>query len=368
MKNPEQLRKIVIKIGTKTLTKEEGSIDLDYFNTVAEQVAGLRAEGIHVIIVSSGAVSAGQNSLKIKEKIQDIILRQACAAIGQDILMHAWRRAFNKFNINVAQVLITYESFVNRKAYLNLSNSLNKLLQLGALPILNENDVLSTTHINASFGDNDRLSALVAAKLEADLLISLSDIDGLYNKDPRKHDNAEIIRSVGKVTPEIELMAGKPSVKGMGGMRTKIEAAKICSQAGVIMVIAHGREKEAIKRIVEGEALGTKFLPSDWMPKNKRWIQIAPEKGRLFIDDGAQKALSNGKSLLPIGIVKVEGNFSDGEVISLIHNNAAFAKAICDFSSSDLEKVKGKHSNELEKILGYKKNENVLKRENLVFL
>src|SRR3989338_5540471 len=253
-------KRIVIKLGTNTLTTEKGSLDNQYFSNIAGQIVQLKEEGHDIIIVSSGAIGAGKDTLHISGKIQDIILRQACAAIGQDLLMRMWRQVFSKYNINVAQLLLTYDSFANRKVYLNLTESLNKLLELGVIPIINENDAISTREIDASFCDNDKLSALVASKIDADILILLSDIEGLYTKNPKIDRHAKLIRVVQKITPEIEAMGGKASLRGVGGMKTKIEAAKICFQAGVEMVIAKGVERDVLVRIVHDEALGTRFL------------------------------------------------------------------------------------------------------------
>ena len=351
-------KRIVIKLGTNILTTEKGSLDNQYFSNIAGQIVQLKEEGHDIIIVSSGAIGAGKDTLHISGKIQDIILRQACAAIGQDLLMKMWRQAFSKYNINVAQLLLTYDSFVNRKVYLNLTESLNKLLELGVIPIINENDAISTQEIDASFGDNDKLSALVASKIDADILILLSDIEGLYTSNPKKSHfgkKPELIREVQKITPEIERMGGKASIKGTGGMKTKLDAAKICSSAGVEMVIAPGRVDDVLRKVLVHE-VGTRFLSSTRISQKERWINLAPVKGKIIVDEGAFKALKEGKSLLPAGVIKIEGVFEKNEVIELVCTKS-FGKAISDYSSIQLEKIKGKKG---EKI--------IFKRENFVFV
>ena len=348
------MKRVVVKFGTNLLSLPQGGLNTIIFDELARQVAHLKKEGFELIIVSSGAIGSGQASLGIKGKMRDIILRQACAAIGQDLLMKEWRRAFAVHQLNVAQLLLTYDSFASRKVYLNLTHSMEKLLQLGVIPIINENDAISTREIDASFGDNDRLSALVASKIDADQLIILSDIEGLYTKNPKIDRHAKLIRVVQKITPEIEAMGGKASLRGVGGMKTKIEAAKICFQAGVEMVIAKGVERDVLVRIVHDEALGTRFLAGEKLSQKARWIQLAPAQGKIMVDDGARKALHGGKSLLPAGVVKVDGVFGKGDVVELVCGRS-FAKAISDYSSTELEKVKGRKG---EKI--------VFKRENFV--
>lgn len=367
MRNLSQVKRVVVKIGTNTLTKKEGTLDNEYFAEIAGQMARLKRGDKEIILVSSGAIGCGQGRLGIKEKVRDIVFRQALAAIGQDLLMKTWRDAFSQHKINVAQVLLTYDSFVNRKVYINLTHSMEKLLGLGVVPVINENDVISTQEIDASFGDNDRLSALVASKMQADLLILLSDIAGLYNKNPNLSPDAQLIREVKEITPEIEQMGGEASLKGVGGMKTKIEAAKICGEGGVTMIITQGKEKNILPRIFAGEELGTVFWPKEKIPQHKRWIHLAPAQGTIIVDEGAKRALENGKSLLPAGILKVEGAFKGNEVVELKCSKRVFAKTISDFSSIDLERIKGKKSDEVKRILR-DKSKNVLKRENLVFV
>ncbi|MDP2845254.1 MAG: glutamate 5-kinase, partial [Candidatus Methanoperedens sp.] len=248
------VKRIVLKIGTSSLTNEDGSFNRRLTEDIASQVAKLRKQGKTVIIVSSGAIGIGVEELKMPSRPMEIPLRQAAAAVGQNILMQEWLAAFSKHNLKVAQILLTYEAFSNRMTYLNLRNSISALLDFGVIPIVNENDPICVHEIEATFGDNDKLSAMVASKVEAELLVLLSDIDGLYNKNPRTNEDAQLVSTIEKITPEIESYGGSPtSMKGVGGMRTKIEAAKIASMSGCHMVIANSAIDDVVIRIMDGE-------------------------------------------------------------------------------------------------------------------
>lgn len=259
LRNFKDVKKIVIKIGTNTLSNEDGSLDFRYIKKIASDIS--RLENKQIIIVSSGAIGAGCAELGLKGKIRDISLRQVAASVGQSALIENYKNAFNKYNIKVAQILLTYDSFSDRKTYLNLRNSIALLLKKGIIPIINENDSISTMEIDASFGDNDKLSALVASKMEADLLIMLTDIDGLYDKNPENKD-AKLIKVVREINKDIEKIAGKAkSIRGLGGMKTKIEAAKIMMSSGSRMIIAQGRTKNILTKIIDGKDIGTIFFP-----------------------------------------------------------------------------------------------------------
>ena len=261
MRNFTNAKRIVIKIGTATLSKD-GGIDKDYVRDIARQITELSKEGRQVLLVTSGAIGMGAGPLKLKGPVVDLKLRQACAAVGQPLLMHEYHRAFSELGLVVSQVLLTAEVLSKRKSYLNLRNAIETLLHLGVVPILNENDCVSTDEIGTAFGDNDKLSALVASKIDADLLILLTDIDALYDKDPRSHSDAAPIRVVEEITDAIVKAAGKKgSTHSTGGMKTKIEAAKIASTAGCRIVLARGRQENVLKRILDGEEIGTLFLP-----------------------------------------------------------------------------------------------------------
>ncbi|MBW6517383.1 MAG: glutamate 5-kinase [ANME-2 cluster archaeon] len=364
------INRIVIKIGTSSLSNEDGSFNTQLTENIASQVAKLQEQGKTVIIVSSGAIGIGVDLLKLKTRPREIPIRQAAAAVGQNVLMREWRTAFEKFGINVAQMLLTYENFSNRLTYLNLRNSINELLEFGVVPIINENDPVCVHEIEATFGDNDKLSAMVASKVEAGLLIMLSDIDGLYDKNPKKNGNAKLISTIEKITPEIEKCAGSPtSMKGVGGMRTKIEAARIACMAGCHMVIANSNEENAIQRIIAGGEIGTLFLAPNGKYRNRtRWIILSRAAGKLIVDTGAQNAIQQKRGLLPSGILEVSGIFDRGDIIEIECDGTVFAKGITDYTSQELGRIKGKHSGAIEEVLGYKNYDEVIRKTNLGLL
>ncbi|MFQ6036820.1 MAG: glutamate 5-kinase [Sedimentisphaerales bacterium] len=366
MRDFENVKKIVIKIGTNTLTKK-GTIEIDtaYVRRIVRQVFSLLKTGRQVIIITSGAIGMGADQLALTDKVKDTKMRQACAAIGQPLLMAEYRKSFARYGVTVAQVLLTAEVLSNRKTYLNLRNSIETLLKLGVVPILNENDSVSTEEIGSTFGDNDRLSALVASKIDADLLIMLSDIDALYDKNPRKFADAQPIPAVYEITADIvRSAAGTSSKYGTGGMKTKIEAAKIASNAGCRMVLANGRLKNVIGRIMAGEEIGTIFMPKRRLSNRARWILNSSPAGTINIDDGAMRAVQNRKSLLPSGVISVQGSFEAGSVVMLNDN----AKAVTNLSSSELRALAGKHSTEIKRLLGPKHRDVVAIPEDIVFL
>jgi len=373
----DDVNKIVIKIGTSSITKkgcddtkENCSIDPGFMESIAFQVSELRKHGKEVILVSSGAIGVGLNELGIAPKPREIPIRQAAAAVGQSILMQHWSEAFSKYGMKVAQILLTYEFYSDRVSYLNLRNSISTLLEYGVVPIINENDCTCTNEIEAIFGDNDKLSAMVASKIDADLLIILSDIDGLFDRNPKTHSDARLLSLVERITPEIESYGGDPtSFKGVGGMRTKIKAAKICSMAGSYVLIANSEIENVVLKILSGEEVGTLFLAERHIQKNRaRWIILARASGTVRVDAGAKAAVLGKNSLLPAGIVGVEGSFDRGDVVKLECEGRVFAKGITDYTSEELLKIKGAHTNEIEGILGYKNYDNVIKKENIGIL
>ncbi|OHB59209.1 MAG: glutamate 5-kinase [Planctomycetes bacterium RBG_13_46_10] len=364
MRDFSKAKRIVIKIGTNTLTKN-GSVDSAYVRQMAGQVDSLLKAGKQVVIITSGAIGMGAGQLSLGTRPGEVRMRQACAAIGQPMLMAEYRKAFEQSGVTVAQVLLTAEVLNNRKTYLNLKNSIETLLKLGVVPVLNENDSVSTDEIGTAFGDNDKLSALVASKLDADLLIMLSDIDALYDKNPRQFPDAKAIPTVFEITAELVRNAGgKGSRFGTGGMKTKLEAARIASNAGCRMVLANGREKDIINRIIAGEEIGTIFMPKRKLSNRARWILNSAAAGVINIDDGAMQAVKNHKSLLPSGVTSVEGTFEAGDVVMLNDK----AKAVTNLSSTQIKQLAGKHSTEIRKALGPGHRDVVAIPEDIVFI
>jgi len=364
MRDFSKAKLIVVKIGTNILTKK-GGIDAAYVRRIARQINSLLKTGRQVVIISSGAIGMGRGQLSgyqgirpsgtregqpgLAGRVKDIKMRQACAAIGQPLLMAEYRKSFARYGVTVAQVLLTAEVLNNRRTYLNLRNSIETLLKLSVVPILNENDSVSTDEIGSAFGDNDRLSALVASKIDADLLIMLSDIDALYDKNPRKFADARPIHAVFEITADIIQSAGdRGSTHGTGGMKTKIEAAKIASNAGFRIVLADGRLRNVIGHIIAGEEIGTVFIPKRKLSNRSRWILNSSSAGTIFIDEGAMQAVKNHKSLLPSGVISIKGTFEAGAVVMLNDN----AKAVTSIGSSQLKVLAGKHSTEIKKLLG----------------
>jgi glutamate 5-kinase len=364
MRNFSNSKRIAVKIGTNTLSKD-GVIDSSYIRSVADQIAALVKDGRQVVLITSGAIGMGAGRLGITDTAADIKIRQACAAVGQPLLMTEYRKAFDRFGLTCAQVLLTAEVLNHRQTYLNLKNAVETLLRLGVVPVLNENDCVATDEIGTAFGDNDKLSALVASKLDADVLIMLSDIDALYDKDPRKFDDAKPVKAVYEITDAIIKSAGSRGSKfATGGMKSKIEAAKIASNAGCRIVLANGKVKDVITKIIAGEDIGTVFLPKRKLSNRLRWLLNSAAAGVITIDDGAVEAIRKKKSLLPKGIKTVNGSFDAGDVVML----NTFAKVVSNFSSEELRKIAGKHSSEIKDILGPGKKDVIAIPENIVLV
>lgn len=378
-KKIKEARRIVFKFGTNILTTTDGNIALSRIYSFIESIAELKKQDKEIIIVSSGAVGMGIKKLGLSSKPDLVTLKQACAAVGQGQLMYIYEEAFNKFSIVTAQLLLTEDAFSNRKKYLSLRNTLNTLLSLGVIPIINENDAISTNElesykcdgIKVCFGDNDKLSALVMSKLDADLLVILSDVDGLYDDDPRVNKNAKIIRMVEEVTPEIEALGFEASKKGRGGMKTKLEAVKVVTNSGGMAIIANGKKPDIIRHISNGKGTGTVFLPVNNLSGKKRWIAYASNiSGKIKINKCAKDALiKNNASLLAIGVLEIGNRFDKGAVVSVVdENDNEFARGIVNYSSPECKKIINRHSDEIEKILGHKNYDAIITRDNIVFL
>ena len=329
-------KRVVVKIGTNTICTADGNVDQSYLADVARQVMKLEEKGIECIIVTSGAIGSGSSELKLNGRQKAVAMKQACAAVGQATLMLSWRDAFQKHGRAVGQVLLTYGAFSDRIRYLNLRKAIDEMFRLGVIPIINENDVISTDEIEEIFGDNDKLSALVASKMDADLLILLTDVKGLYDRNPETDPDAKLLITVDEITKDIERIAGaSKSDRAVGGMKTKISAAKVAMSSGCNMVIADGRERDVIVRVARGEEIGTLFTAKARYSNKERWILFAAPRGKLSVDEGAEKAIKEGRSLLPCGVVSIQGRFKKGEVVRI----NAFAKGVVNFSSSELPKV-----------------------------
>jgi len=360
MRNFSRVKKIVIKIGTNTLTRN-GALNVEYFDNMAQQVADLRKSGFQPLIVSSGAIGFGAREMGADKKTKKVRFKQAYAAVGQPILIHGYRVAFQKHGIHIAQVLLTRGALNNRESFVNLKSAVETLLEMGVVPIFNENDSVSTVEL---IGDNDQLSAHIASKLDADLLILLTDIDALYDKNPKEHPDAKPISVVEELTDEIVANAGGAGTEfATGGMKTKILAVSIARKAGCKTVLAHGALENVVPRILAGEAIGTLFLADRVrMPAKARWILNASPKGRLIVDEGAENALADNKSLLPSGLVAVEGEFNRGDVVWI---NDRF-KAVAGSDSSSMRKIIGCHSKDIPRILGDAKRDVVSRSSDIV--
>jgi len=367
--NLDEIQKIVIKVGTRLLTYKSGKLNLGIIEKLAMEIADLKNQGKDVILVSSGAVGAGIGRLGLEKKPVSIQERQAVAAIGQGLLIQHYEKLFSEYGHTVAQLLLTREDIENRERYLNSRNTLLHIFKYGAIPIVNENDTISTEEIE--FGDNDRLSALAATLIDADLLIILTNIDGLYTGNPQVDPEATCIRYIQEITPEIKQYAGTTEeILAKGGMVTKLEAAEIAMSAGIKTVIANGREKNIIRRILDGEALCTLFSSNNaHLRSRKRWIAFTQKlKGVIYVDKGAEKALKeDNKSLLPIGVTKIEGDFTRGETVSINGDrDGEVARGLVNYNAGELRKIKGCKSKDIEEILGYAGSEEVVHRDNLV--
>ena len=371
-------KRIVIKLGTNVLRNLDGEVALSRIYSFIEDISKLVKSGKEVILVTSGAVGLGKKKLNLDSTADDGV-KQACAAVGQTRLMSYYENGFGIYDIPVAQILLTEDDFSLRHRYLSLRTTLNKILELGVVPIINQNDTVSTIELNAMladmkvcFSDNDKLSALVASELDADLLILLSDIDGLYTANPKEDKNAEFIREVSCVNDDIMSLGTGASDGGRGGMKTKLEAAKLVTRFGGKVLIANGKTPYVISKIFNAEEVGTMFIPTDEnLSGKKRWIGYATNiVGKIIINDGAKKAMQeNCSSLLPIGIVQVINEFKQGEVVSICdENQVEIARGMVNYNSDECRKIIGAHSDEIVHILGYKNYDAVITRDNITDL
>ena len=357
-KNCPQILKantIVIKVGSSILVDPiKNTLKQDWLNSFLDEIAVLKKNNKKIIIVSSGSIALGKSVLKLTSKKLKLDESQASAAIGQIKLAQSYDLILKKYNINTAQVLLTSDDSQNRRRYLNIRSTFKSLLNMGIIPIVNENDTVATEEIK--FGDNDRLAAQVALITEANLLILLSDIDGLYEKDPNLNSNTKHLPVINEVTKKmLEMASQSTSINSKGGMITKLEAAKIAMNGGCEMIIANGLENFPLSNFSYGKGKFTRFIPRDDIKTlRKQWILSIKTKGKLFLDKGAIEALNNHKSLLPAGVIKAIGNFERGDVVEIIsENNEKVGQGLSGYSYGEVEKIKGCKSNEIEEKLGH---------------
>lgn len=368
----KKAKRIVIKVGTSTITYANGKRNFSQIDRLAREISDLQNQGKEMILVTSGAVAVGVDRMGLPGKPKTIPGKQAAAAVGQGVLMHTYEKFFADYGQIVAQVLITKTEAIDRHRYTNTRNTFMELMRQRVIPIVNENDVVALDELK--IGDNDNMSALVAGIVDADLVIILSDVDGLYTANPQTHPDAVIVPEVAEITPEIEASAGGVgSARGTGGMATKIQAAKAATSSGIHLVIASGTEKNAITRVLQGEELGTLFVSREnRLQFRKRWLAFGAKiAGSIVVDDGCAKAIrkAGGCSILPAGVFAVQGEFLPGSTVSVIDKDVhELARGLVHYSSAELEQIKGCNSGEIANILGHKNFDEVIHRDDLVIL
>jgi glutamate 5-kinase len=366
-------RLVVVKVGTSGITTSEGKLDEEEMRRLANQIAVARKQGEKIVLVTSGAVAAGIAELDIAPKPNDIVFQQAAAAAGQSVLMAKYRELFKEHGLKVAQILLTAEDLSNRVAYLHTCNVLEMLLKTGVIPIINENDVTAVDELmpltegyKVNFSDNDILSALVANAIRANLVIILSDVDGLYSMDPQNPE-ATVIKTVENITSELKRAVNGKNRWGRGGIQSKVRAAEIATACGIPVVVANSRRENVLLDILAGKEVGTYFKAQKLMPAVKRWIAYgASVKGQIHVNEGAKKAILEGSSLLPVGVSKIIGHFNVGDVVSIVdEENVEFAKGNPNYNSGELNLIKGLQINEIKKKLGYIRQKEVIERKNI---
>jgi glutamate 5-kinase len=360
-------KKILIKIGSAVLTGADG-IDLKIVDALVKEMSALVHRGYSVVLVTSGAIASGKHRLNITGKLKSIPEKQAAAAVGQGRLMRVYSKSFEKNGVYVAQILLTLSDLTDRQRFLNIRNTLSTLMEWKVMPIINENDSVAVDEIK--FGDNDNLAAMIANIVEADLFINLTNTAGLYDSNPAESKKARFIGLVSEFTDEIEAIAtAETSTVGTGGMKSKVLAAKKVTAIGIPCIIAPGKKKNILTDILDGKEIGTLFLPmADRLNSKKYWIAFTlRSQGKLVVDDGACKALlEKGKSLLPSGIIDVEGDFALGDPVSCVdRTGTAIAKGLVNFSSAEIRKIMGLKTAKIEQVLGHKDYEEVIHRDNL---
>jgi len=367
----QKTHRLVLKIGSQVLTNKGRALSQQVFDRLAQEITAAKKRGYEIVIVSSGAIAAGMARLGLTEKPKTMPQKQAAAAIGQSSLMWNYERSFSFYGEKVAQILLTRDDLANRNRFLNARNTLFTLLSMSVIPIINENDTVVVEEIKV--GDNDNLSALVTNLVNADLLIILSDIDGLYDRDPRLFKNARLIPLVSQITEEMEEgAAGTSSPISIGGMVTKLEAARKAAFFGVPTILANGLVPGIIERILQGEEIGTLFVPQlNKLTSRKHWIAFTLKpKGKIMVDEGAKKAIcQKGKSLLPSGVISVEGKFGVGDAVVLVDaQGQEFARGLSNYGSTEINKIKGLKSSEIIDKLGYKYSDEIIHRDDMAVI
>jgi glutamate 5-kinase len=365
------VRRIVVKVGSSILASVEKGLHYEAFSHLTKEISDLKRQGYEIVLVSSGAIAAGMEKLGYKTRPQAITQKQATAAVGQTRLMNIYENYFSRYQQMVAQVLLTHDDLSHRRRFLNARNTLLTLLELGIIPIINENDTVVVDEIK--FGDNDNLSALITNLVGADLLIILTDIEGLCDSDPRVNPNAHCIPLVEDIDANMEgIVEETKSEMSVGGMISKIQAAKKASRFGIPTVVARGTKDGILHQILKGKEIGTLILSKgEALSSRKHWIAFNPKpKGDVIVDDGAKKAIiQKGKSLLPSGVVKIKGIFDRGDLVSCLGpRGKEFARGLVNYSATELEKIKGFRSDQIESTLGYKYSDEVIHRDDLVVL
>jgi len=367
----KSIKRVVIKIGSRVLTDDDGGLDYGVIGRICEDISLLRERGKQVVVVSSGAIAAGRSELGLTEKPKTIPQKQAAAAIGQTRLMRAYEEALAPHGLKAAQLLLTSEDLGSRQRFLNARATIDTLLGYGIIPVINENDTVVVDEIK--FGDNDNLSALVTNVAESDLLVILTDVEGLYSSDPGQNPDARLIPLVQGITRELERAAGgAASSVGTGGMATKVAAAKKAGKNGVPTILVAGKRAGILSAAMRGEEVGTLFLPQGaGLNGRKHWIAYTLKPaGRVTVDDGARNVLQKkGKSLLPSGVVGVDGRFERGACVRICGlDGSEFARGLSDYSSSEITRLAGHNSSEIEELLGYRYADVIIHRDNLVVI
>jgi glutamate 5-kinase len=364
----KQAKRWVVKVGSSLVTNDGRGLDLSAIEDWAGQLVAMQKLGIQVVLVSSGAVAEGVARLELKSRPKQVQLQQAAAAVGQMGLIQAYESSFMRHGVHAAQILLTHDDLSDRTRYLNARSTLTTLLEMGVIPVVNENDTVATAEL--CFGDNDTLAALVANLINADVMVILTDQEGLFDADPRNNTSAKLVANASATDASLSAMAGKGSSLGRGGMVTKITAAKLASRSGTSTLIANGREQQILSRLLAGEEIGTLLTAnSEPVTAKKQWLASQlTVKGSLVLDAGAVKVLKDsGRSLLAVGIKSLVGRFARGEVVSCLDEaGVEIARGLVNYDFNEIEKIKGRSSENIETLLGYAGEEEIIHRDNLI--